>query len=57
MWLGNIALTGQDYETELEAAHGRIEKLVRGLSKNIFVSKEDGKEVVQYVMTLCKEIA
>ena len=46
-----------DYETELETAHGRIEKLVKDLSENIFISEEDKKGVAQYVATLRKEIA
>ena len=37
--------------------HGRIEKLVKDLSENIFVSEEDKKGVAQYVATIRKEIA
>lgn len=43
LWLGNMTLTDRDYETELETAHGRIEKLVKDLSENIFISEEDKK--------------
>ena len=50
-------LTDRDYETELETAHDRIEKLVKDLSENIFISEEDKKGVAQYVATLRKEIA
>ena len=57
LWLGNMTLTDRDYETELETAHGRIEKLVKDLSENIFISEEDKKGVAQYVATLRKEIA
>ena len=57
LWLGNMTLTDRDYETELETAHGRIEKLVKDLSENIFISEEDKKWVAQYVATLRKEIA
>ena len=57
LWLGNMTLTDRDYETELETAHGRIEKLVKDLSENIFVSEEDKKGVAQYVATIRKEIA
>ena len=35
----------------------RIEKLVKDLSENIFISEEDKKGVAQYVATLRKEIA
>ena len=57
LWLGNLTLTDRDYETERETAHGRIEKLVKDLSENIFVSEEDKKGVAQYVATIRKEIA
>ena len=57
LWLGNMTLTDRDYETELETAHDRIEKLVKDLSENIFISEEDKKGVAQYVATLRKEIA
>lgn len=43
LWLGNMTLTDRDYETELETAHDRIEKLVKDLSENIFISEEDKK--------------
>lgn len=57
LWLGNISVTGRDYEAELETVHAHIEKLVKDLSDNIFVSAEDRKGVEHYVATLRKEIA
>lgn len=57
LWLGNFTVTDRDYETELEAVSARIDKLVRGLSENIFVSEEDRKEVAGYIATVRKEIA
>lgn len=57
LWLGNTTLTDRDYETELENAHAKVDKLVKDLSENIFVSEEDKKSVVQYVATIRKEIA
>lgn len=57
LWLGNITITGRDYESELEHVNAQIDGLVKGLSENIFVSEEDKKEVGQYVATVRKEIA
>ena len=39
----------RDYETELDAAATSIDRLVRDLSDNLFVSEEDKKSVAQYV--------
>lgn len=57
LWLGNVTLTDRDYETELETVNAKVDKLVKDLSGNIFVSEEDKKEVTQYVSTIRKEIA
>ena len=57
LWLGNLSITDRDYETELDTAATNIDRLVRDLSDNIFVSEEDKKSVAQYVSTIRKEIA
>lgn len=57
LWLGNMTLTDRDYEAEIDTAHARIEKLVKDLSENIFVSEDDKKDVAQYVGSIRKEIA
>lgn len=44
LWLGNLSVTDRDYETELDAAATSIDRLVRDLSDNLFVSEEDKKE-------------
>ena len=49
--------TDRDYETELDAATTSIDRLVRDLSDNLFVSEEDKKSVAQYVSIVRKEIA
>ena len=49
--------TDRDYETELDAAATSIDRLVRDLSDNLFVSEEDKKSVAQYVSIVRKEIA
>ncbi len=57
LWLGNLSITDRDYETELEAVTGKIDRLVKDLSENIFVSQDDKASVTQYVATIRKEIA
>lgn len=57
LWLGNMTITDRDYETELEAVHAKIDKLIKDLSDNIFVSGEDIIGVTQYIGTIRKEIA
>ena len=57
LWLGNLSVTDRDYETELDAAATSIDRLVRDLSDNLFVSEEDKKSVAQYVSIVRKEIA
>ena len=57
LWLGNLSVTDRDYETELDAAATSIDRLVRDLSENLFVSEEDKKSVAQYVSIVRKEIA
>lgn len=57
LWLGNLSVTDRDYETELDAATTSIDRLVRDLSDNLFVSEEDKKSVAQYVSIVRKEIA
>lgn len=57
LWLGNTTLTDRDYETELETVNAKIDRLIKDLSDNIFVSEEDRKGVTQYVATIRKEIA
>lgn len=57
LWLGNLSITDRDYETELEGATADIDKLVKALSENIFVSEEDKREIAQYIATIRKEIA
>lgn len=54
---GNLSVTDRDYETELETVSARIDKLVKDLSDNIFVSEDDKKSVSEYAATLRKEIA
>ena len=54
---GNLSVTDRDYETELDAAATSIDRLVRDLSDNRFVSEEDKKSVAQYVSIVRKEIA
>lgn len=44
LWLGNLSVTDRDYETELDTAATSIDRLVRDLSDNLFVSEEDKKE-------------
>ena len=41
LWLGNLSITDRDYETELDTAATNIDRLVRDLSDNIFVSEGD----------------
>ena len=57
LWLGNLSITDRDYETELDTAATNIDRLVRDLSDNLFVSEEDKKSVAQYVSIVRKEIA
>ena len=57
LWLGNLSVTDRDYETELDTAATSIDRLVRDLSDNLFVSEEDKKSVAQYVSIVRKEIA
>lgn len=57
LWFGNLSVTDRDYETELETVSVRIDKLVKDLSDNIFVSEDDKKSVGGYAATLRKEIA
>lgn len=57
LWLGNSSVTERDYETELETICTNIDRLVRELSDNIFISPADKEEVTRYVATLRKEIA
>lgn len=57
LWLGNLSITERDYEAELETATGKIDKLVKDLSENIFVSEDDKKSVAQYMAAIRKEIA
>ena len=54
---GNLSVTDRDYEMELETVSARIDKLVKDLSDNIFVSEDDKKSVSEYAATLRKEIA
>ena len=56
-WGKPSPITDRDYETELDTAATNIDRLVRDLSDNIFVSEEDKKSVAQYVSTIRKEIA
>ena len=42
---------------ELDTAATSIDRLVRDLSDNLFVSEEDKKSVAQYVSIVRKEIA
>ena len=55
LWLGNLSVTDRDYETELAAAATSIDRLVRDLSDNLFVSEEDKKSVAQYVSIVRQE--
>ncbi|MEY8707709.1 AAA family ATPase [Bacteroides faecichinchillae] len=57
LWLGNLSVTDRDYETELEIVNKKIDKQVKGLRENIFVTEEDKKEIDQYIATIRKEIA
>lgn len=57
LWLGNSSVSGRDYETELDALYARIDRLVKDLAENIFVSATDKQEVAQYIATIRKEIA
>lgn len=57
MWFGNLSITDRDYETELEAVTGKINRLVQDLSENIFASRADVASIAQYVATIRKEIA
>ncbi|MDD3037592.1 AAA family ATPase [Bacteroides sp.] len=57
LWLGNLSITDRDYETELEVISAKIDKQVKGLRENIFVTEEDKKEIDQYIATIRKEIA
>lgn len=57
LWLGNSSVTERDYETELETICTNMDRLVRELSDNIFISSADKEEVTRYVTTLRKEIA
>lgn len=57
LWLGNLSITDRNYEAELEAVTGKIDRLVKDLSENIFVSQDDKASVTQYVATIRKEIA
>ena len=52
-----VRSNNSDYETELDAAATSIDRLVRDLSDNLFVSEEDKKSVAQYVSIVRKEIA
>lgn len=57
LWLGNLSITDRDYETELEVISSKIDRQVKGLKENIFVTEEDKKEIDQYIATIRKEIA
>lgn len=57
LWFGNLSITDRDYETELEAVTGKINRLVQDLSENIFASRADVASIAQYVATIRKEIA